>query len=185
MTFDDALLIAERCFGGLGLKTVYLWRQYNDDYFGGALAVTPILYVPTSPYGRWVGCFRHDRNIYLMYPGNGRSWGFVRGVLLHEMVHQHLAQTGQDPHHDQTPWCSEIMRLSLYFRRNIWAGKYTVKKIAGKSVRANKDRPASKTGESLNQDQISKWPDSIGIEPPDYLQLKVEDSQDRKVKNFG
>ena len=173
VTYEDAELIADRCFGALGQKTISLWRHYNRDYFDGSLEVTPVLYVPTSPYGHWVGCHIRDRNIYLMYPGEKRSWGFVRGVLLHEMVHQFLEQSGKAVGHDGESWCAEIMRISrVFFGKNIWAGKYTVGKRNGRSVRMNKPNPdkASKAV-ALNQDQISRWPHSIGLEPPDYAQL--------------
>lgn len=168
VNFEDAVLIADRCFGELGRQTIFLWREYNDVYFGGSLAVTPVLYVPTSPYGHWVGLHRHDQNIYLMFPGEKRSWNFVRGVLLHEMIHQHLSQRGKNPAHAGEPWCSEIMRISKLLGANIWAGRYTVKKMNGKSVRANEEPPASLKGlQALNQKQIARWPHSIGIAPPE------------------
>jgi hypothetical protein len=171
VSWEDAMLIADRCFQELGRKTVGLWRQYNVDYFGGSLHPTPVLYVPTSPYGHWVGCFYRDANIYLMHPSPKRTWAFVRGVLLHEMTHQKLAQDGLDTKHAGEPWCTEIMRLSRMLGRDIWAGKYIVKKVKGKSVRANKPKPASSTAtRELNQYEISRWPYTINLEPPDlYL----------------
>jgi hypothetical protein len=165
VTFDDALLIAERCFGELGRKTVFLWKQYNRDYFGGALAATPVLYVPTSPFGHWVGLHRPDRNIYLMPPGEHRSWGFVRAALLHEMIHQNLAQLGDNQKHAGEPWCREVMRLSNMFGREIWAGKYTVQRVKGKCARVNQAAPADSQALSLNQRQIARFPHSIGLEP--------------------
>jgi hypothetical protein len=83
------------------------------------------------------------------------------------MIHQGLAQAGKNPKHDGNPWCSEIMRISLYFDRSIWAGKYTVVKVEGKSVRANMPRPKGNRARILDQDEISRWPHSIDIEPPD------------------
>lgn len=122
VSFEDAVLIGDRCFGSLGRQTVALWKRYNHDYFNGLLESTPVLYVPTSPWGAWVGCFTRDRNIYLMCPGEKRSWGYVRGVLLHEMLHQFLEQSGKDVGHDGEPWRQEIMRLSQIFGKHIWAG---------------------------------------------------------------
>jgi len=169
VTFEDAELIADRCFGSLGRQTVALWNRYNRDYFDGALEPTPVLYVPASPWGAWVGCFIRDRNVYLMYPGKKRSWGYVRGVLLHEMVHQFLHQSGKSTAHASEDWCREIMRLSKMFGKNIWAGKYTVRKVRGKSQRINLPNPdENSAAPELNQKQISQWPNSIGIEPPDY-----------------
>jgi hypothetical protein len=181
VSFDDTLLIAERCFGELGRTTVHLWQQYNRDYFGGVLRATPVLYVPTSPYGHWVGCTVRDANIYLMFPRDAnddhyRKWPYVRGVLLHEMIHQYLAQLGKDPAHAGQPWCDEIMRISQLLGRNIWAGKYIVKRVNGKSVRANELPPESTEARILDQAEIARWPYTVGIEPPDligYSQLEV------------
>jgi hypothetical protein len=172
VTFEDAELIADRAFGALGRQTIKLWQYYNLEYFNGVLEPTPVLYVPTSPWGAWVGCFIRDRNVYLMYPGKKRSWGFVRGVLLHEMVHQFLEQSGKCTAHDGEPWRREIMRLSQVFGKNIWAGKYTVRKVRGKSQRVNLPNPDEDSkAQELTQGQIARWPDSIGVEPPDHLQL--------------
>jgi hypothetical protein len=178
MDFDDVVLIAERCFGEHGCKTVNLWKQYNEAYFGGVLKPTPVLYVPTSPYGHWVGCTIPDANIYLMPVADRRPWSYVRGVLLHEMVHQHLEQIEKDWHHAGQPWCAEIMRISRMFGFNVWAGKYTVVKVDGQSKRANKRAPADLTPDySLNQCDISHWPAGgfpgksnwPGFEPPELL----------------
>jgi len=35
LNFEDAVLIADRCFGDLGRKTIFLWREYNRIYFNG------------------------------------------------------------------------------------------------------------------------------------------------------
>ena len=169
VSFDDAVLIADRCFPKqeLGRRTIFLWREYNDLFFDGKLRVTPVLYVPTSPYGHWVGQHRAQQNIYLMFPGENRSWPVVRGVLLHEMIHQALSQRGQNPAHAGTLWCQEIMRISRQLGTEIWAGKYMVKKIDGKSTRVN-EAPSESTGARiLRQKEIAGWPQSIGLQPPE------------------
>jgi hypothetical protein len=165
--FDDAVLIADRCFGELGRKTIFLWQEYNDLFFGASLSPTPVLFVPTSPYGHWVGLHCHQKNIYLMFPGPKRSWPFVRGVLLHEMIHQSLDQHGEPTAHASASWCREIMRISHELGRDIWAGRYTVKKINGRACRANEERPSGTRGTALNQKQISTWPHSINLDPPE------------------
>src|SRR6202034_832969 len=123
-----------------------------------------------------------DRNIYLMKVAESRPWGYVRGVLLHEMTHQYLSQVGKNPNHDGEPWCSEIMRISRILGHNIWAGKYTVVKIDGQSKRANKKPPADLDPDyRLNQFDISRWPHGWrknstwpGFEPPELCsQLEV------------
>jgi hypothetical protein len=129
--------------------------------------VTPVLHVPTSPYGHWLGLHRVQRNIYLMPTGEKRSWPFVRGVLLHEMIDQTLNQRGQNQAHAGTPWCEEIMRISRQLGREISAGKYMVKKIDGKSRHVNQGPSEPSGARVLKQKEIARWPHSIGLEPPE------------------
>lgn len=171
VTFDEMLLIATRAFHDLGTRTVRLWAQYNRAYFGGALKPIPVLYVPVSPYGHWVGQTRGLRLIYLMFEHpRKRPWPLVRDVLLHEMVHQALLEQGRDPHHKRQPWCNEIMRISRdYFGKTFWAGREAVGKVrTGKRRKSFKfNVPGPNGEESLKQAVISSWPHSVGIVPPD------------------
>jgi hypothetical protein len=64
----------------------------------GELRPTPIIYVPISTYGHWIGlCHTNHPEeradlIYLMR----KDWETVRGALLHEMVHQALVESARD-----------------------------------------------------------------------------------------
>jgi len=78
VSFDDALLIAERCFGELGRKTIFLWQRYNEEYFSGSLEVTPVLYVPVWSLD-WPASCRSEhlpdasRSLASMVPRAGRA----------------------------------------------------------------------------------------------------------------
>jgi hypothetical protein len=170
-TYNDMLRTLTVGWGEHGRATAEYWRQYNAEYFGGRLKPLPIFFVPVSPYGHWRGLMCSHAavtHIALAAPGAGRHLVADRGVLLHEMVHQFLCESGEYTSHDGRPWCREIMRLTkLLTGQDIWAGAYTVAKVkqadgSRKSVRLNRPRPG--TGEpSLTQDEIAHWPHSVGI----------------------
>jgi predicted SprT family Zn-dependent metalloprotease len=166
ITLRQALITAEHAFGATGRRTVELWQQYNQAYFDGKLRPTPIIYVPTSTYGHWVGCthYRHDQEraslIYLMR----KDWQMVRGILLHEMVHQCLVEAGQDASHAGQPWRDQIMRISgEHFGVNFHAGRIKV-------IKEKKTRKSIKLNEGdLTQGEIARWPQSVHIIPPDLI----------------
>lgn len=172
LSFYDALTVSTKAFGPRGEKAVRLWQQYNDDYFSGNLKPVPVLFVPTSPFGHWVGLCSGNRatqsvhNIMLL----NRPWDTLREVILHEMVHQSLIERGLNPKHEGQPWCDEIMRISKnYFRRDMWAGAVTVIKVMGsdgkrRSVKTNKRSPDNY--DSMPYGMITSWPD---FTPPDLL----------------
>lgn len=178
LSYYDALTVSSRAFGTLGENSVRLWRQYNMTYFEGRLKPVPVLYVPTSHYGGWVGLCAGSKkrrvvhHIWMMLESPlSRPWALLRTVLLHEMVHQSLIERGLSADHAGLPWREVIMRLSFdHFGVQFWAGESTVVKRRNpdgkrQSVRTNR---ASPNGEpSLTQGEIARWPDSMGIIPPD------------------
>ena len=153
-------------WGRLGGRVADYWDEYNRAYFGGRLRPLPIFLTPATPFGRrigWTCCGGAITHIALAAPTRGTVLVADRCTLLHEMVHQHLHEKGEDFKHAGEPWRREIMRLHLALTgREIWAGKSSVgKKITEDgdrvSVRANVPHP--ETGEaSLSQAAIARWP---------------------------
>jgi hypothetical protein len=170
-TFDEMKRALAAGWGDLGTRVATCWAYYNQLYFDGRLKPLPIFLTQTSPYGNWVGltCI-HDTvtHIALTAPKQGEFLVADRGVLLHEMIHQHLFESGEYPSHDGEPWRRAIMRLHRDItRKELWAGKSTVTKKrtenGRKSVRFNLPHP--ETGEpSITQEQIARWPNSVGID---------------------
>jgi hypothetical protein len=80
------------------------------------------------------------RTITLNVPRQAQSLVADNGTLLHEMVHQHLNQIGEDATHASAAWRREIMRLhSQITGTHIWAGRSMVKRdpASKKVVRLN------------------------------------------------
>ena len=158
-------------WGELGARVADTWVEFNRLYFGGRLRPLPIFLTPTTPYGKmagWTCCGGPVTHIALAAPREGKCLVANRGTLLHEMVHQHLHESGRYTSHDGEPWRQEIMRLTkLVTGKEIWAGKYTVAKErmedgSRKSVRLNQPHPES-GAPSLGQEAIARWPNSIGV----------------------
>jgi len=97
----------------------------------------PIALTFTSPYGSWVGLThcrdRRDHLIELTAPAKGVALVAGRSTLLHEMVHQCLAERGEPTNHDSESWCREIMRLHQQITgERLWATPERVGKDANR-----------------------------------------------------
>lgn len=175
-SLTDMRRFLEIGWGDLGLRVAAQWQAYNERHFASGLQPIPILLVSTSPYGHWLGCTycahlqRRAHLIQLTYPAQGKVLIADKGVLLHEMIHQKLAEDGQTPKHEAQPWCDEIMRIHHELTgKRIWAtpetvGKLPLDKATGKrkSIRQQMQDPA--TGKpSLDRMEIATWPHSVGI----------------------
>jgi hypothetical protein len=158
-------------WGEVGHRVAECWVEYNKLYFDGRLKPLPIFLTPVLPYGKRVGhtrCGGAVTHIALTAPNWGTFLVADRGVLLHEMIHQLLNESGEYTSHDGEPWCREVMRLTkLVTDQDIWAGQYTVRKVRDedgnrRSVRLNLPEP--ETGRpSIGQLEIASWPHSLGI----------------------
>ncbi len=157
-------------WGNLGSRVAECWLEYNKRYFGGRLKPVPIALVSTSPYGHWLGltrCGEHRTHlIELTSPGQGKKLIADRGVLLHEMVHQHLAETGLSPSHDGEPWCSEVMRLHQAITgTGIWAAPDIVTKERGSRRSVRKKPPApNQTVPTLGQLRFRAGRTPVGLD---------------------
>ena len=115
-----------------------------------------------------IGLTSRTEHILLAAPARGERLIADRGTLLHEMVHQYLNETGQNPRHAGQPWCDCIMRLNqMITGRSIYATPDKIgKEGSGKSRSSYRYKPVCEaTGaESLPQKVIARWPhDEVGI----------------------
>jgi hypothetical protein len=167
-TFADMQKALKVGWGPLGVAVAGCWRAYNAEYFGGRLKPLPIYLTQTSPYGHWIGvtCYAEAvTHIALTVPSIGRVLVADRGTLLHEMVHQFLYESGENPNHNGEPWRREVMRLHQRLTgTEVWAGAPTVAKVNGRHSR-RLNRPHPETGvASLTQGAIARWPHSVDID---------------------
>jgi len=130
-TYADA---AALLWGKAGEFAAAEFARHNREHFAGSLPPMPVI-IAMSAYGNCIGLTRAPS--WLASPrislapevfngsadkpaGAGRSRpGRMRGgprqvsdVLLHEMIHAALILRGEDPDHNQPPWCRLITELS-------------------------------------------------------------------------
>lgn len=174
ITFAEMKTFLTVGWGKFGERIADKWLKLNRTYFRGRLQPLPITLVNTSPYGHWLGitaCNPAEQRAHLIQLTAPRQEKFLVadvGVLLHEMVHQYLAELGEETGHDSEPWCREIMRLHYKItREKLWASPSVVRKekIGGKLKSVRKQKPCPDTGEtSLPRADIATWPHSVGVD---------------------
>lgn len=154
-------------YGKEGLEFARLWCSFNDQLFGGKLSPVPIYQPTASPWGHWIGLYSgNDRNESLSIQiVRGKTREQKIAILLHEMVHQRLHETGDNPDHNSPAWCREIMRLTReIWATEIWASPSVPRKVNGVSSRIQKPAPDGRL--SLTRKEIAGWPLSLGLFVP-------------------
>lgn len=154
-------------YGAEGQLMADLWHGFNEQLWGGRLDPAPMWLPTCTTWGRWIG----------LYSGNAQhqtlaiqvKWQLgvqIRaGVLLHEMVHQHLHESRQCTAHNAVPWCGEIMRLTrMVWGQVIWATPAVPRRVNGKSTRVQ--RPGPDGMPSITRKQLAGWPHSLGLHVP-------------------
>jgi hypothetical protein len=194
ITFADMKTFLSIGWGELGERVADAWRELNKRHFKNALEPLPIILVNTSPYGRWMGCtycnLKKSR-AHLIQLAVARQKSFLRadrGVLLHEMLHQHLTEQGHSPKHEHAPWCDGIMQLHFDLTgKRIFAAPETVTKSKDldprtgkrKSIRVPRRHPI--TGiTSLDRMAIATWPHSLGLDLGPFIETddEADDTED-------
>lgn len=163
-------------FGDEGAELADLWAVLNDRLWDGQLEPVPLWLPRCTTYGRWIGlCTSNGRGQVLHLQVKYQLCRHMRAdVLLHEMVHQYLVQTGQNSKHNAWPWCSEIVRLTKeIWGIGIWASPSVPRRVNGKPKRVQRPGPDGQA--SITRQQIACWPHSIGLSLPldDYLPQEV------------
>lgn len=170
-TFDEMKRALIKGWGDVGAHTADCWLRFNAQHFEGKLKPLPIFFTPVAPYGKayaWTCCGgEHLTHIALCRPRLGGKLVADKNTLLHEMIHQHLNESGDDPRHETPGWRAEIMRLHYELTgEKIFAGRSLVKKqlVDGsrKSVRRQETDPTGAL-RSLSQVEIASWPSSLDI----------------------
>jgi hypothetical protein len=103
ITAVDFRAAQEVLWGDAGVWAYDTWHAHNDQYFGGAIAYTGVVFGLTPHGGKLGHCYRTDGRITLhsslLDPRSDTPWGkaaatwtdrYASDVLLHEMVHAFL-----------------------------------------------------------------------------------------------
>jgi len=138
-------------YGSLGKEIFDLWVEYNLTYFDGRLKPIAIVMMPTSPHGGWVGLYKGRRQICLCLPNCDKP-DLVSGpgVLLHEMIHQNIAELGLfgKNAHDCPMWRAEVERVHE---------RATGEKIFCAPIRVEKERQSDGSRKSVKLPDLRRW----------------------------
>lgn len=144
-------------FGAVGAWVFDEWKDLNKTFFSGKNKSGPIIW-GTSLQDESLGYYFVSENlIYLhknlmrpVYPSNDLKWGIdhlnktlTRDVLLHEMIHQAIHQTGgwegQDSHNNHR-FVQEVNRIAELLGLDVKARVIKQKKGREKVTRLSQQR---------------------------------------------
>lgn len=172
ITHAEMIKLMGWSWGADGVLLARLWQGLNQKHFQNMLTPLPIWLPATLPYGGAIGLFSAN------YQGESLHIQVKRGlslqekadIIFHEMIHQSLSESQQDPSHNALPWCGEIMRLaSEIWGVSVWASPSVPRKVNGQSKRIQKPCPMGR--ESIPRTAIASFPHSLGlnVEIKNYL----------------
>lgn len=151
-------------YGADGEHLADLWQGLNVRLWGGRLEPVPMWMPTCTSWGRWIGLYTHNGSgrslsIQVKWQLGPQGWA---DVLLHEMVHQALAEAGRCTAHNAVPWCQEIMRISQeLWGVKVWASPSVPRRVGGISKRVQ--APAADGTSSITRRELAGWPWRIGL----------------------
>jgi len=137
-TFAELKSEAIKAFGNFGEWVFDKWIKLNDAFFYGENIVGEIVWGPT-PQDRSLGYYSPDENLIVLhktlmrpvYPTTHIKWEprhlnkrKVSDVLLHEMIHQRVHQTGGwegENSHNNVKFVNEVNRIAKLLNLDIKA----------------------------------------------------------------
>jgi hypothetical protein len=167
-TFAELKNDAAKAFGDFGPWIYDEWKRLNDAFFYGKNIVGAIVWEET-PQDRSLGYYDRIGNVIVLhktlmrpvYPTTGLKWELrrlntrmVSDVLLHEMIHQRIHQTGGwmgENSHNNERFVNEVNRIA-----NLLGLKITAKVIRSKSFH-DKNIPLMES-ECLSFEELSHFP---------------------------
>jgi hypothetical protein len=167
-TFAELKIEAAHVFGDFGAWVFDEWKRLNDVLFYGNNVPGTIIWEKT-PQDRSLGYYDRVENLIVLhktlmrpvYPATGLTWEprrlntrRVSDVLLHEMIHQKIHQTGgwrgEDSHNNEQ-FVNEVNRIANLIGLNIKA------EVIGLKIIRNKKGPRVKT-EYLSFKELCHFP---------------------------
>ena len=159
---------AANALGELGAWVHDEWKRLNGAFFCGKNIAGAIVWKET-PENRSLGYYDRAGNLIVLhktlmrpiYPVTGLTWGprrfntrKISDVLLHEMIHQRIHQTGGwmgENSHNNTRFVNEVNRIANLLCLNLKA------KVIGSKTRQDQKIPAEES-ECLSLKELSHFP---------------------------
>ena len=148
--FADLKKTGKKLFGDFGAWAFDEWKTLNETFFNGENIAGEIIWGST-PNDRSLGYYLTTENLICLhktlmrpiYPTNDLNWRFrhfnkrkAGDVLLHEMIHQRIHQTGGwvgENSHNNERFVKEVNRIARLLGMNIKAIVIEPKTVQGKT----------------------------------------------------
>ena len=159
---------ATNAFGDFGAWAFDEWKRLNDALFYGKNIAGEIIW-KQIPQDSSLGCYYRARNLIVLhktlmrpvYPTSGHKWELhrfnsrmVSDVLLHEMIHQRIHQTGGwmgENSHNNKRFVNEVNRIAKLLGLTVKAKVLQSKSIHGITI------PLAES-ECLSYKELSHFP---------------------------
>ena len=147
--FSELKAVGVEAYGGVGAWVYDEWQKLNATFFMGENIPGAIDWV-SAPPNYSMGCYLFSENrIFLhkglvrpRYPTNWPEWcldnlnqRLASDVLLHEMIHQRIRQTGGwdgESSHNNKRFVSEVNRIAALLGLKVTAKVIQAQRIDGK-----------------------------------------------------
>jgi hypothetical protein len=167
-TFTELKIKATKVFGDFGAWVFDEWKKLNDAFFYGENIIGEIIW-GTTPQDRSLGYYSPNENLIVLhktlmrpvYPTSDINLKLrhlnkkkVSDVLLHEMIHQRVHQTGGwegENSHNNERFVNEVNRIANQLNIDINA------KVIQRETIHDKTIPCVKSG-CLNIEELSNFP---------------------------
>jgi hypothetical protein len=188
-TYRQYRQAVELLWGEAGAFLADEFERLNNTYFNDELPPLPLV-IGLMAYGGCIGLTRHPvegghsvPRISIASPLFAQSLGQVSDTLLHEMAHANLVLQGKSSHHNSSPWCAEVMRLSEQCGFDVVALPVHTRRVPNPERKANRRadktisiRPRRARPGALTRKELGRWPHCLpapGIHRSDRRTLDV------------
>lgn len=177
-TYRDYESAAALLWGPAGEFAAGEFARLNREHFAGSIPPMPVI-IGLTAYGRCIGMtlsgprWLEAPRITLapeLFNGSQRTQPgarMVTDVLVHEMIHAALMLRGEDPGHNEAPWCRMIAELSpAVLGQDVNAAPVKPRRVPNPARESDPAAPKTivvrqATPGSLSQAQLATWPHSV------------------------
>lgn len=181
-TYEAHIWSSALHWGRAGEFAATEFRRLSRELFAGSIPPMPVI-IGLTAYGACLGFTRPAG--WLAFPritlapevfsGNHRTRGgplTVSDTIVHEMVHAALILRGEDPRHNEAPWCKLITELSPeVLSAEITARPVRARRIPNPDRETDPSAPKTKVARvpddgCLTRTGLAGWP--LSLRPPGY-----------------
>jgi len=172
--FEILKASGELIWGPWGAWAYDTWAELNKQYFDNKLKIGGIIWGLT-PHGGALGIYFPRHNLIVLHTmlAERRNWhpwdikgddAYARDVLLHEMIHMSIRQSGVlvgKDHHNNPAWAAEINRVAKLLGIDVHAECIKQRRVRDGNGKTTRQRTRAPVEGNLELKDISRFPHSV------------------------